>query len=399
MKKTFFTLAILVMAFGNMGFAQSKANLRAKTTERIFKQYGLVRESCIVPEQAYFNEVDGTRHHTTYYYDESELTLTEEITETYWGYWENESRIAYEYNFLGNVWEILCQEWDGSDWEDVMRISYDYEGDVISEVVYQYYQEGVWENSMKEVYNYGGDEWTVLYWSWNGSNWTTDELYTYIRNSNTIELLIQYMEGGAWQNEAKEIYTLDFDENIIEILNKEWDAESAVWVDVEKTTYIYNDGVYTDQYLHSWDGSTWNYEYHYVFDYDGLGNAKHGMCFAFGGYDWAPADGDIDMAYGDNAETKSFYGSEVEMDYVDLTSINEKNTPMTNVMVFPVPAENELFIQAEGFQKAELFSVTGQKLMGSTVDKMNVSSLSQGVYLLKVYDLDGNCAMRRVVVK
>lgn len=398
MKKVIFTLAVLVMALGNMSFAQSKADLKAKTTERIFKQYGLTRQSYIVPAQAYYYEADGTQHRTTYYYDESELTLTEEITETYWDSWQNELRIAYEYDFNGNVWEMLYQEWDGSGWEDVMQVSYDYDGDVVSEVIYQYYTEGVWENFMKEVYNYSGDQWTVLYWAWNGNNWTSDELYTYTRDANTIDLLIQYMEGGAWQNEAEEIYTLDFDENVIEILCKEWNPESILWEDVEKTTYVYNDGLYTDQYVQEWDGTTWNDEYHYTFDYDGMGNAKHGMCYAFGGYDWAPADGDVEMAYGYNAGTKVFWGSEVEMSYVDLTGVNE-NTQAINVMVYPVPTENEIFIQSEGFQKAEIYNVTGQKLMESTVDKMNVGTLSQGVYLLKVYDIVGNCVTQRIVVK
>jgi hypothetical protein len=86
------------------------------------------------------------------------------------------------------------------------------------------------------------------------------------------------------------------------------------------------------------------------------------------------------------------------MAYVDLTSVNE-SAQTANVKVYPVPAENEMFIQAEGFQKAEIYSLTGQKLMESATEKMNVSSLSQGVYLLKVYDRDGNNVIQRVVVK
>ena len=398
MKKAIFTLTILVMAFGNWGFAQSKADLKAKTTEMIFKQYGLVRDSYFVPQKADFLEADGTQHRTTYYYDESDYTLTEEITETFWDSWQNETRIAYEYDFNSNVLEMLCQEWDGDGWEDAMFVSYDYDSDGINEVVYQYYIDGSWVNFMKEDYTYYGDQWTVLYWTWNGTNWSSDELYTYTRDATTIELLIQYMEGGAWQNEAMEIYSLDFDENIVEIQYKEWDAEDVLWADVEKTTYIYDGGVYTDQYVKSWDGATWNDEYHFAFDYDGIGNAKNGVCFAYDGNDWVPADGDIDMAYDYNAGTKSFYGSKVEMICVDLTNVDEK-AQTANLKVYPVPAEDEIFIHAEGFQRAEIYSLTGQKLMESTMEKMNVSSLSQGVYLLKVYDQSGETETRQIVVK
>ena len=397
MKRLFFTLAVLVMAFGNMGFAQSKVELKSKATEMVFKQYGLTRQSYIVPQQANYYESDGTRHRTTYYYDESEFTLTEEITETYWDSWQNESRITYEYDFYGNVFEMLGQEWDGSDWEDAVRVSFTYDGDVISEDIYQYYIDGQWVNVIKEVYNYNGDDWTVLVWEWNGTTWTSSVLNTYTREGTTIVQVMQYMEGGAWQNDEKYIYTLDFDENIVEILWQEW--ENPEWVNFEKTTYVYEDGVYTEQNVQIWDDDDWLDNFLYTFGYDALGNAKHGKCFEYDGDDtWVPSDGDIDMAYDYNADAKSFYASEVEMVYVDLTSVNE-NAQATNVKVYPVPAENEIFIQSDGFQKAEIYSLTGQKLMESVTEKMNVGSLSQGIYLLKVFDRDGNSATQRVVVK
>lgn len=396
MKKALFTLAILVMAFGNMGFAQNKANLKSKATEMVFKQYGLLRQSYIVPQQADFFEADGTHHRTTYYYDESDFYLTEEITETYEDFWQNESRITYDYDFNGNVLEMLGQEWNGYDWEDAMRVTYTYEDDVISEDIYQYYSDGQWVNLMKEAYTYNDDVWTVLVWEWNGTTWSSSVLNTYTREGTTIVHVMQYMESGAWQNDEKYIYTLDFDENITEILMQDWvDPE---WVNSERTTYLYEGGVYTDQYEQEWNGGSWSDEYHYTFEYDAMGNAKHGVCYGFGGYDWAPADGDIDMAYDYNAEKKSFFGSVVDMVYVDLTSVNE-NAQSFNVKVYPVPAENEIQIQTEGFLKAEVYSVTGQKMMESTMDKMNVSSLSQGVYMLKVYDQLGNSETQRIVVK
>jgi hypothetical protein len=124
------------------------------------------------------------------------------------------------------------------------------------------------------------------------------------------------------------------------------------------------------------------------------GNAVHGEALKVDGI---VCDDELEMAYGYNAATKTFYGSEVDMTYVDLTGVNENS--QANFKVYPVPAENEILIQAEGFQKAEIYSITGQKLMESNVNAFNVSALSQGVYLLKVYDLDGNSETQRIVVK
>ena len=398
MKKGLFTLLILVMAFGNAGFAQPYNDLKSRVTEQILKQYGLVRESYVVPQQANYNVLEGAQYRTTYYYDEYEYTLTEEITEVYLDDWKNEARITYDYGFNSNVLEMYHQMWVGSDWVDVMRATFDYDGDVVSEVIYQFNMGGSWVNQTKEVYNYNGDQWTMLTWNWNGNNWSSDHLYTYTRVSNVIELLVQYMEGGAWQNEAEEICTLDFDENVVEILYREWNTGSLLWEDVERMTYVYEDGVYTDQYVQVWDGATWKDEYYYTFGYDEIGNAKHGVCFEYDGETWVPANGNIDMAYGFNADTKSFYGSDVEMTYVDLTSVNE-NTQPVNFLVYPVPAKDQVYIEAEGFQKAEIYSLTGQKLMESLQDNLNVSELSSGLYIIKVYDREGGCATQRFVVK
>ena len=398
MKKGLFTLLIFVMAFGNVSFAQRSTDLKSRVAERVFKQYGLVRESYVVPQQANYNVLEGAQYRTTYYYDEWDYNLTEEITEMYLDYWKNETRITYDYDFNGNVLEMYHQMWIGSDWMDEMRATFDYDGDVVSEVIYQYNMGGSWMNQMKEVYNYNGDMWTMLMWSWNGNNWSSDHLYTYTRNSNVIELLVQYMEGGAWQNESMEFCTLDFDENVTEILHKDWNTGSLQWENVEKMTYVYEDGVYTDQYVQEWDGGAWLDSYHSTYEYDANGNAKIGVCFEYDGDTWVPANGDIEMAYDYNANTKSFYGSEVEMTYVDLTSVNE-NTQAVNFLVYPVPAKDQVYIEAEDFQKAEIYSLTGQKLMESLQDRINVGELSSGLYIIKVYDREGSCATQRFVVK
>ena len=109
-------------------------------------------------------------------------------------------------------------------------------------------------------------------------------------------------------------------------------------------------------------------------------------------------DGEIEMAYGYSADSKSFWGYEVNMTYIDLTDLKE-NTQAVNFKVYPVPAENEIQIQAEGFQKAEIYSVTGQKMMESVQETMNVSHLASGIYLLKVFNLDGSSQAQRIVVK
>lgn len=397
MKKGLFTLAVLVMAFGNVSFAQHKANLKSNATQQVLKHYGVRDESSIVPEIATWETTDGEKYRTVYTYDEYDYYLIEEYTKIDEGDgWVDFSMIMYEYDFNGNVLEAVAMSVDDSGvMENDSRASFTYDGDQLSEVVYQEWEDGAWENETKEVYTYNGDITTVLYWDWNGNNWSSDELWTYTRTGNTIELVMQYMQGGAWQNEEKDTFTLDFDENVTEILYELW--QNNAWANFLKIIYHYNDeGCFDSRLIQGWmvNSSVWEDDIICRFSYVD-GNAVHGTAVKVEG--GIACDDELEMAYGYNAATKTFYGSEVDMTYVDLTGVDENS--QANFKVYPVPAENEILIQAEGFQKVEIYSLTGQKLMESQQNNMNVSQLSSGLYIIKVYDLEGNCATQRFVVK
>jgi hypothetical protein len=397
MKKGLFTLLILVMVFGNVGFAQHKANLKSIAKQKVLKQYGVRDETTMVPEIATWETTFGEQYRTVYTYNEYDYYLIEEHTKINEGDgWMDYYMITYEYDFNGNVLEALAMSaYETGEMENEARASYTYDGDLLSEVVYQEWEDGDWVNETKEVYNYSGDVSTVLYWDWNGTNWTSDELYTYTRNGNTIELLMQYMQGGAWQNDEKQITTLNFDEEVTEILDQDW--VGTIWVNDELTTYNYEGNVFPTKTVKEWDGSDWEDHQKFEYTYDSNDNAVSGLCLGFGGYDWVSDDGDIEMVFGNGEKSFEYYGYWVEVEYVDLTSVNENAT--AKFMVYPIPAEDEIQIQSEGFQKAEIYSVTGQKMMESLQNNMNVSQLSSGLYIIKVYDLEGNYDTQRFVVK
>ena len=397
MKKGLFTLLILVMAFGNVGLAQHKVNLKSIAKQKVLKQYGVRDETTMVPEIATWETTFGEQYRTVYTYDEYDYYLIEEHTKINEGDgWMDYYMITYEYDFNGNVLEALAMSaYETGEMENEARASYTYDGDLLSEVVYQEWEDGDWVNETKEVYNYSGDVSTVLYWDWNGTNWTSDELYTYTRNGNTIELLMQYMQGGAWQNEEKQIITLNFDERVTEILDQDW--AGTIWVNDELTTYNYEGNVFPTKTVKEWDGSDWEDHQKFEYTYDSNDNAVSGLCLGFGGYDWVSDDGDIEMVFGNGEKSFEYYGYWVEVEYVDLTSVNENAT--AKFMVYPIPAEDEIQIQSEGFQKAEIYSLTGQKMLESLQNNMNVSQLSSGLYIIKVYDLEGNCDTQRFVVK
>lgn len=398
MKKGLFILVILVMTFGNVSFAQRKPILKSNATETVLKHYGVRDDVTVVPEVAVWRTIYDEHFRTTYTYDEYDYYLIEEHTKIDEGAgWMDYFMITYEYDFNGNVLEALAMSaYETGVMENEARAFYTYDDDLLSEVIYQNWEDGEWVNETKEVHNYSGDVTTVLYWDWNGNNWTSDELFTYTNDGNgTIELLIQYMQGGAWQNDEKITYTTDFSGNILEILYEDW--QNNVWVNNQKTVYYYENNVYTEVLVGNWMLDDWEVQYKYEYDYAD-GNATHGSCNLVVSGQMVSADGDIEMAYGYNAANKTFYCTEVDMTYMDLTGLHE-NAEVANFKVYPIPAENEIQIQADDFQKAEIYSLTGQKMMESLQNKLNVSVLASGVYLLKVYDQAGEVGTQRIVVK
>lgn len=395
MRKGLLVLAVLVMAFGNASFAQRKAELKTNANANVLKHYGVRDETTIVPETATWQTTDGEQYRTTYTYDEYDYYLIEELTELNYGDgWMEFSLLTYDYDFSGNVIEIVAQIMVDGEWENEARATYSYDDDMVSEAVIQIWEDGNWLNEIKEVYNYNGDVTTILFWEWNGNNWSSDELWTYTKNDDVIELLIQYMQGGAWQNDEKQLITLDFDEHVVEIIDQDWVGVS--WVNDERTTYVYEGGVFNEKIIEDWDGSNWEGDLRFIYEYYN-GNAKHGECFEMATGGLTPADGDIEMAFGYGAKSNEYYGYRVDIQYVDLTQVGENTT--ASFVVYPVPAQDVLSIETDSFQKAEIYSLSGQKVMESLRDRMNVSSLSSGMYIMKVYDREGGSSSQRFVVK
>ena len=189
-------MAVLVMAFGNMGLAQQKINLKSSGKATMLKHYGVRDRNDMVPQTANWQDTYGDKYRVTYEYDENDYYLKTELYEVVWdGIWQEYEMISYEYGFDGEVMEILVQDFDGEEWIDMAKASYSYESGMVSEVILQYWEDDEWVNVEKAVYNYNGSTSTILYWSWNGTTWSSNELFTYTYDMGSVELLIQYMQA------------------------------------------------------------------------------------------------------------------------------------------------------------------------------------------------------------
>lgn len=76
----------------------------------------------------------------------------------------------------------------------------------------------------------------------------------------------------------------------------------------------------------------------------------------------------------------------------------ENNVFLKDFKLYPNPVNSILNIQlAETLEKVEVYSLLGRKVLENNTTKINVSSLSLGVYLLKIYTQDGKIGVKRFI--
>lgn len=394
MKKSIFALA-LFMAFGSAAMAQRQANPQ-QMMNKIRKQVHGDRWIEVYKPQ--FVVVEDEMNSTRFWfeYDEDYMLTTLEEQSLEGSTWTTQYASSYEYDFSYNVIEILTK--DVVNDEEYLLETFTYESGRLSEDLYQQWNGTNWENVSKYVYNYLATSTQVLLWEWDGGNWTPSYMFTYTENDNTEEELVQYMEGGAWQNEQKLTYTYNgslFSGLLSEILSQLWIDNT--WENEYKKTYHYSNGVYDRITEAGWDGTQFTDNAKSEYEYDSHGNATSGEYFCNYGSGWENCFGELEMAFGED-EVYEFDGVRFDAEYIDVTGVDEQ-TENAGFTFYPNPANEVLTIHSNDFQKAEVYSLTGAKLLESTSNKVDVKGLQAGMYLLKVYDGMAGCNARVFVVK
>jgi len=87
---------------------------------------------------------------------------------------------------------------------------------------------------------------------------------------------------------------------------------------------------------------------------------------------------------------------------LDLTTmgVSEPEFAGSSVTVYPNPATDFVNIASkEKIKSIEIYSMTGQKVMNSNSDKVNVSHLNKGIYILKITLGNGKTETRKIIKK
>ena len=91
------------------------------------------------------------------------------------------------------------------------------------------------------------------------------------------------------------------------------------------------------------------------------------------------------MAFGTNYDVYEYEGLRFDAEYLDVTGV-EDHAETASFTFYPNPVNDVLVVRSDDFLKAEVYSLTGAKLVETTSNRVDVSALLSGMYLLKVYD-------------
>lgn len=358
----------------------------------------------IAPEKAIYQTQDGEvtlTFRNTYSYDEYEFFLTEVLTEMEdLGEWLPYRLETYEVNVDLVPERIVTQTWNDG-WVNQSRVNLEYNGTynpILAKETYQTWENNDWVNQQQFTYDYEPVT-TVLVKDWFNDHWGNHYLYTIESENLSATVLLQYWKDGAWQNQEREVYQFDENYDLIERVHANWVNESS-WENDLRRRYDY-DGPFqlSRMTLTQWENGGWSSTLFKTvqYEHDGMGNSLHAVCEPnYGGGE--ERNTEIEMFYNESESISFDNVFEVEMSYQDLTAVGE-TAAQAAFTLCPNPAFGRVRVLGEGFARAEVYSLSGQRLLESHTADLDLQGLATGAYLVKIHRHDGGTEVRKLLVR
>ena len=327
-----------------------------------------------------------------------ELAYDEQDRIVMWMESDGEFGMKSEFTYDENSWlseEMEFELMDG-DWELIGRYTYEYDADghmVLSEG-YEFQEE--WLPTARMIWEY--------------------------EDGKLINDIYYYRGETDWMPLTRNDYTYNADGLCQQQLQSQWEG---TWTESYKTEYEYDEAgnrVLQTSSTH-YDLDDWLYIYQMQYSYDANGNVIASADYYYNETDWelessmtyiydltvsVEATAGIMMvwdeempihnkllswqlrAYGDEWTTTLYYSNCVGLD--------EK--PKSQLQLWPNPASETVHVEGIIAAEVQVYNNLGQLVKTEhDSNEINVSGLSEGVYLLRVTDEEGKNNIARVIVK
>ncbi len=350
-------------------------------------------------------------------FTKDEYTYTPQLQNTEWiekswnitlSTWEDETRIALGYDDEGRISDMIiwAAEETGGELVEESKLAAYYSNEGILDSIRHYYAdtEGNWEVGVRQIYYYNeagqltrmdmvslvedeeGEYLEVLRFEYTYNDDGSMEKSSMFFIDEEFEMLFsetEYFYDEQGVRTASQLSMLDFmtfetylysrteyeynaSNDVTEEITYLTDETTSEWVADQRSVYEYRDVNFTEvvfpSYVNLFGINEETNEFNKALDEINSFEMLDG--------NWAPTDKSV------------FY-------YSDETSTSAPEKQLAELMVYPNPASDHVFVKWDGFRQLslEVYQVTGAKTMEVLVSpgqKISVSNLQRGIYIYKL---------------
>jgi hypothetical protein len=281
--------------------------------------------------------------------------------------------------------------------------TYNAQGNII-QILDETYNNNVWVNDYKTDITYSNNRIVSgLSYHWNGTNWyfASDDgsefLFNYNVNGTINNTISNRWNGTNFVDYNRTLYSYDANNRLTLEDGQQWNGTNWVSDYRVQKTYDTNGNVINDNQVFLDNGvEAGNYTEVNTFDTNQLMSSfthpfkdKTGVDYLFSG------NGIVNKIL-----TKSTYDNTYRTTYnYGESTASTNNFSLANFSVYPNPTNSILTIDDRNFslKNVEVYDLLGKKVLTFSTNQFNLESLVNGVYVLKIQELKGNFATKRIV--
>ena len=320
----------------------------------------------------------------------------------------------------------------------VTKYEYFYnEQSLVSEVIYSYYNGTNWYFRDKYNYEYDeeGNQTLYIQYNYEDGNWTEHEKKVWEYEGGQLQSMLHYLVNFAFE---KFVYHYNEQELCSEMIRCTYTSEPPAmpgWKEYYKELYEYDDAgkLLTRVKLQArTDASGWDYVEKTELEYDGYSNCTNISVSSGYDYDteeWTYLRNTLDFTYDPTVSINNIAGlsmfwkewfydfnldiplfnklqhitmndSSYQYDfyYSNYNGLDEPNELLLSV--WPNPATEAIHIEGLDAAEVQVYNALGQLVKTvRDANEISVAGLAEGVYLLRITDIEGKRHVARMAVK
>ncbi len=333
--------------------------------------------------------------------------------------WDNSIKKDLFYDNQNNLITEINLDWYINGWDSLSRINYTYEKGMLSQSVFQNYNNNSWGNLSRDNYVYDTNQnlSNTLTEIWINNNWQNWLLITnyYSLQNRRDSILFQTWVNNDWQKDKMTVFY--YSENQIDLdslVASSWNGLS--WINTYKRELV-NDANHNqiEQIDKEWNDGSWLNSIRRFFTYNEFNFIEYVHCEIWYNNQWMVGDGDILFQY-PNGFTVGLITNNVSAYYSNIVGIDEnENIGISDFSLsqnYPNPFNPSTLIEYKvpqySFVEIKVYDVLGIEIT-TLVDEFksegiykvqfNTNGLPSGVYIYSMKAGDFTEVKKMILMK